>query len=192
MWYDHVLLNLMYAISVKLTWLKRIKKVQQKAPRIQFTLVKNVKEFNHFASNSIVTIIPRRTSTPSRPSRRSAVDWNRKPSPGYLVNTSALLIFFLLWPLFYPNCSFPDLCSIQTLRLTLHALSPPMMDGQILSRRLPRDSSGRSRVLKSEIAAKQHLLVRLVDSITKHSGRENHYYGQLLPPTWTSWSRSSR
>ena len=42
--------------SVKLTLIERIKKVQQKAPRIQFTLVKNVKEFNHFASNSIVTV----------------------------------------------------------------------------------------------------------------------------------------
>ena len=57
-----------------------------------------------------------------------------------------------------------------------------MMDGRILNTRLTRDSSGRSRKLESEIAAKQHLLVRLVDSINKHSGRENQYYAQLLRP----------
>ena len=57
-----------------------------------------------------------------------------------------------------------------------------MMDGRILDTRLPRDSSGRSRMLESEIAAKQHLLVRLVDAISKHSGRENQYFAQLLRP----------
>ena len=56
------------------------------------------------------------------------------------------------------------------------------MDALILSRRLPRDSSGRARVLESEIATKHHLLVRLVDSINQHDGRENQYYARLLQP----------
>ena len=57
-----------------------------------------------------------------------------------------------------------------------------MMDGPILNTRLTRGSSSRSRKLESEIAAKQHLLVRLVDAINQHSGRENQYYAQLLRP----------
>ena len=56
------------------------------------------------------------------------------------------------------------------------------MDALILSRRLPRNSSGRARVLESEIATKHHLLVRLVDSINQHDGRGNQYYARLLQP----------
>ena len=56
------------------------------------------------------------------------------------------------------------------------------MDGRILNTRLTRGSSSRARTLESQIATKQHLLVRLVDSINQHDGRENQYYAQLLRP----------
>ena len=67
-------------------------------------------------------------------------------------------------------------------RNSLYTLQAIQMDGQILNTRLPRDSSGRSRKLESEIASKHHLLVRLVAAINQHSGQENQYYARLLQP----------
>ena len=57
-----------------------------------------------------------------------------------------------------------------------------MMDGLYLGRRLPPGSLGQLRMLSSEVVAKQSLLARIVAGINKYSGRENHYFDQLLRP----------